>query len=929
MQTKKKTKEMFSKTGILAISILLCFSSITLVKADKAILADLTNAVQHITEIRLIDKIYTWSTLKKDKLSLNIKTNNFIITQSWNNNQINNSEGVSIIWWNNNKISSSKYSTILGWTWNHLVADYATIWWGKSNIIQAWSTWATIIWWEYNKITRNSTYSTIIWWKDNTISWTDSTIAWNNNTLTGNYSVILGSWVNLNWNNSFVWSDWTEKRIINQNNTFFILWKSWMAINSESAHAYTKLTIWGSLIISANDENDNNISCGNWKWAWIIKFTWDSRWCFCVCNGSGRNSLLWDGTCEATCRWEYNWLNPQCWESVTINKDNQNKSYYIWTCKNWFPITGSYFVDSRNIIHRTCQTIDWNTTTSCSRQGKNGTVTPKSYSCWWIKPTPDTAYRFSTKSQNEDKSWHYDESLSEACTFTCAEWYERDSSNNECKKADPNQSCNPADKNSCEWNDVKWTYNTSNCSCICPDHSTLDKESKKCVCNPGYKTEKGACIPDEDIPSTNDSCTWNLPSKHYETSSISSESSNEKRTYNENLDSACTFKCESWYNYINIKNDERDCVKCQKWTQKNNYCVLLKECGEWYKLDEEKNECIAEARCLYEQKGIKNFWYINETWDYIRPYENNKELTTNSCKDNHNEVTPNSCEFSCEEWSYCTRKGQPECKRPSCYLANWTKAISAGTPTYEQVNDNDYLYMYRTFVTGPQEWWEFADENEFRTRANANPWCRYRCEEQYQYKYLGTIYCYTEQEQKELDSQNKNYCKQTYHRWYDLEYENPTWPNIERTFVDYNTYQEYKNQRKEWCYRTCDTSISWVEQEPKTWVVSSKDFQVCRKPCNEDEYIASYGKCEKCSPWFIWDKDSIIEWNATKCKELCEEGSVRQTPNQCVKSISNGKCEDWWNETQDNKCVKCLNSDEIYNDNTKECEPSWSADLWW
>lgn len=343
----------FSKGWILCISTLLILSSImfiatTFADTQKILETDLQNAVQHINQAKFIWQQTSWEAiLSTQNNKLKIITNNFIMG-SWN--QINSWTSSNILWGESNRIKW-KYDTIIAWSWNRIInSDNSVIlWWNWNDIYK--STWA-VIWWSNNNLTWNN--STILW-NNNNLSWNNSTILWNNNSIVWDNSVALWSWSNVNADNSFLWTDSGET--LEESNVFVVISKSWMVVNTDTAHNLAQLTIGWSLIVSKSDK-DQNIQCNNWS-KWIIKTInkWDTtKKCFCTCNWSGWNSIFWEWECQRYCNGE----TPICWDSAT-----QNGTILKGKCNTWKLIEWPWSIYVRwtwNItVYRACQTYDWKT----------------------------------------------------------------------------------------------------------------------------------------------------------------------------------------------------------------------------------------------------------------------------------------------------------------------------------------------------------------------------------------------------------------------------------------------------------------------------------------------------------------------------------------------------------------------------------------
>ena len=159
---------------------------------DKELYRDLTNAVQHIDEVRFT---HTWSNptdalMKRvsSKDVIWIKAKNFNITQKWENyNRIwRDVSSSSILWWSKNRINDWSYNVIIAWSDNSIdCGNWVTVLWWENNKAR-WS-YTTILWWKDNTVYGcDSNNSVIVWWSNNGLKWLDSVVVWMNNNVTWN-----------------------------------------------------------------------------------------------------------------------------------------------------------------------------------------------------------------------------------------------------------------------------------------------------------------------------------------------------------------------------------------------------------------------------------------------------------------------------------------------------------------------------------------------------------------------------------------------------------------------------------------------------------------------------------------------------------------------------------------------------------------------
>ena len=353
-----------TKTWVILISSLLLLGTITYAANTKEIKVDLTNAIQHLNRVKVINKNSTWeAVLSNTNNKINIKTDNIVL---WDTNSIITSNNSSILWGENNEINTWKNNTIIAWLHNKIEkSTTSNILWWERNTIKENTKNSSIIWWLNNTIYEWSNNSTIIGGSWNGISWSLSSIIWNNNNITWNNSMALWSWAKINSNNSFLRTEWSTNETVNTDDIFVVISKSWMVVNTDNANPMAQLTIWWSLSVHKNMK-DENIECWGWKWHWIIKSV--QKWwsetdkCFCSCNWDNWNSIFWEGECESYCKAD---LIPKCGNKIEI-KNIAGQKKPVWSCEVWEVIEwkGSYFM-KWNTIYRICQTTDWASTT-CS-----------------------------------------------------------------------------------------------------------------------------------------------------------------------------------------------------------------------------------------------------------------------------------------------------------------------------------------------------------------------------------------------------------------------------------------------------------------------------------------------------------------------------------------------------------------------------------
>ena len=370
------TKERLLFVGWLLMTSVLSWFVVSLVLAAeetgvKQLNMDLGNAVQHIETVKVISSDNTTEATIKSVGAVNlvgVKTNNFIISQMWDN-KINAGNNSNILWWTNNQINWS-YSSILWWSRNRNNGNYSTILWWSGNTIKAWwSNYSTILWWRNNSI--KWTWSVIAWGRNNNITWDYSVIVWVDSSVNGNNSVALWSNSKVSASSSFLWTDETHNDVLSANNVFAVVSSGGMVVNANAPHILAQLTIGWPLVISQS--TDDVVSCDGSN-AWVMKVVDGEmdRKCLCGCDGSNWHSLYGQWTCEKKCNTN---LRPVCGDKV-VKCSTGGLYYFVWTCGEWaVPMwwMWAYVVTNDNKIHRSCQTDDW-VIEQCEADGSSSPV---------------------------------------------------------------------------------------------------------------------------------------------------------------------------------------------------------------------------------------------------------------------------------------------------------------------------------------------------------------------------------------------------------------------------------------------------------------------------------------------------------------------------------------------------------------------------
>ena len=340
--------------------------------AEKTLELNLDNAVQHFNRIKFISSWNSNSVVDMTRVwgldpLIKIGANNFVITQTWSTekNTIGWTKGNTVLGWVSNNVSSDSYSTVLGWSGNKTASYSDTIlWWVNNNVNNG--SYSIILGWSGNKV--NNSYVVILWWSDNEVTsqywlaiWKNvhalrRTNAWN--------SVAL--WLNatVEADNSFLWSDGTTSKLA-KDKVFAVNWANGMVVNSDEAHSFAKLTIWWSLVIK--DKNEDFACNANLKWVLRLQKK-DWKTCFCSCDGTERNSVIWGGVCVGICNTTRAKAQCNTWADLRItcnatNTTTAGKVAYVvenW-CEKWNVVqwTWGYLVDEENKMHWTCMEDNW------------------------------------------------------------------------------------------------------------------------------------------------------------------------------------------------------------------------------------------------------------------------------------------------------------------------------------------------------------------------------------------------------------------------------------------------------------------------------------------------------------------------------------------------------------------------------------------
>ena len=539
----------------------------------KDLSVDFDNAVQHIEKIKIIGtgRKYGNATLNSKKDLVWIETTwNFILYRYSGNalNQEISGQYSSILWWEWNKIITGNYSVIVAWSGNEINGEGDTIIWWESNVIGelSGSQYSTILGWKDNKI-KGGNNSVIVWWTENTLGGYNSVVLWSGNEVSSrNYSVAL--WLsskNHSTGFSFLWTDGSSNSVLESLRVFAIWANSWVVINTDKAHSFAKLTLWGSMFVFTG-LNDDNIVCSGWIWWWVLKVM-NTGWqmCLCSCDGYGWNSMLGANKCMSICNVS---MEPRC-ATGGVKRICTGGSYlYEWVCSEWVVLewTWAYLWDMDGNLHWSCQTED-GISTGCSMayleiQTDCSDVNQPYYFAWVCGNDKYNCSTWELVNTGELNDWNGTYGYTWMCKWVggnlmdigcvkCETWYE--SNWESCYKV-----CNPIDS---ELSGKVVFYNNSNEDLTLSDdsdivlamgleHAVNTYSTRKCVvlCDEehGFLYTGGKCAAWYKCTAWNRADDWYVRGLGY------TFSSNDTwwEYSNSNVLLGCQFKCDEAANYV-------------------------------------------------------------------------------------------------------------------------------------------------------------------------------------------------------------------------------------------------------------------------------------------------------------------------------------------------------------------------------------------
>ena len=708
-----------SKTAVLALWWVFATAGLWFMyvsAAEKWVFMNLNNAVQHFVEVKFVEKwnddgvmIKRWGNTNP---SININRTdagslNFILTKTWATelNTISNSKSSSILWWVQNTIYWKDNNVILWWELNTI--KWSSQWYNN-----------VILWWNGNTI-QESSQSTILGWNGNTVNWWYyQTVIWNDNHTNASSSVAIWKSNNINqnatssaalWSNatvssaeSFIWSDGKTSTLSSQ--AFAVVWENWMAVNAQ-AHAFAKLTIWGSLRINEL----SSLSCDSSK-VWVVKMVTKSgsKKCFCSCDGTSWNSLNWGGSCASKC--DSN-VKPSCGTDVSCGG---NPIKYEWSCTRWKVVEwdDAYFIDKTNKLHWSCEEED-GSVVPCAQPAPTCNVSVPQASCNLPAkscnlPVDGDASLLKQSAVTEDENNYY---------WTCYYGVK----DTPCKLG--KKSCNAEDKT--YWNCKYSVPALSNGASQTVSNSVAWYNwSVLATCNDAILTYSNwTCTPKscgaEDKTYWN--CKYSVPAL---SNGASQTVSNSVAWYNWSVKATCTNWKLTYSNYVCKKEDHGECDTFEPYWCQNSKNTVVKvdtmSSTEWQWYCKWSDDTGNGSYCHVNCAGLGQEWTLK--WTSLH---NGTCLWWWSCAD---QTHAYHAEFVGTNWYNAMIKVWTDYQLPVDvtyvisygYNVNWwfDKTVSVKIPAGEDMASSDWFYVW--------------GRNGSDLRINSNPdkevtvwWCKH------------------------------------------------------------------------------------------------------------------------------------------------------------------------------------------------------------
>ena len=195
--------------------------------------------------------------------------------------------------------------------------------------------------------------------------------------------------------------------------------------------------------------------------------------------------------------------------------------------------------------------------------------------------------------------------------------------------------------------------------------------------------------------------------------------------------------------------------------------------------------------------------------------------------------------------------------------------------------------------------------------------CEYKCKNWYK---CGIYYavCVSASEYYSYPSEHQCDYTSTKLKWWTIRYSNPNECSQKFKQIDFETFKNYRDNNKEWCYETCNYGYTETTINNKTY---------CWKKCDKNQYFSEYAWCLSCrereKPW--WTYDNNFE-SYTQCVNACDSSVCGGKPcgwsditKWCLLDYTLAICPAWWNKWDNNTCFRCLPGT-TWNEKSKKCE---------